>query len=70
MAIPFIFWLAALKAVHDNAKINNLVFLSPFLSLIFIHFILGEEIFFTTLTGITLIVVGIFVQQVKKRQAN
>lgn len=63
--LPFVFWLKALKIADSTDKISNLVFLSPFLALIFIHLILGETIFYTTIIGLVLIVSGIIVQQIK-----
>lgn len=66
VGITFIVWLNALKLTRRNDQISNLVFLSPFLSLIWIHLFLGETIFFTTVVGIMLIVAGIVVQQVGK----
>ncbi|MCK4663519.1 MAG: DMT family transporter [Bacteroidales bacterium] len=65
MGITFVLWLKAMKLTSSNDKISNLVFLSPFISLIFIHFILGEHIFFTTIIGLILIIVGIIIQQKK-----
>ncbi len=65
-AFPFYLWLKALQMVSNNAKINNLVYLSPFLALIFIHFILGEKIYFTTLIGLFFILGGIFLSQTAK----
>ena len=41
------------------------VFFSPFLGLIFIHFILGEDIYYTTFIGLIFIVVGIFIQKIR-----
>lgn len=67
MGITFFFWLKALQLTERNDKISNLIFLSPFLALIFIHFILKEEIYYTTYIGLALIISGIFVQKVKKR---
>lgn len=66
LAFPFILWLKALSMVKDNAQINNLVFLSPFLALIFIYFILGEEIYYTTILGLFFILGGIALSQRKK----
>jgi len=63
MAIAFVFWLTALEKSSTHARISNLVFISPFLALIFIHFILGEKIYFTTPAGLMLIVGGILLQQ-------
>jgi len=42
MGFTFALWLIALQLSDTASKISNLVFLSPFMSLIFIHFILGE----------------------------
>ena len=72
LAIPFYLWLKALQMVQDNSKINNLVYISPFLSLIFIHLILKEDIYLTTLIGLVFIIAGIFIQQLLpiKKQKN
>ncbi len=61
MGFTFVLWLKALQLSKNNAKISNLVFLSPFLSLLFIHLILGEQIYFTTLIGLVIIILGIIV---------
>lgn len=65
MGITFFFWLKALQLTERNDKISNLIFLSPFLALIFIHLILEEKIFYTTYIGLILIVTGIFIQRIK-----
>ena len=59
MAVPFIFFGMALRKTNNSVLINQLCYLSPFLSLFFIHFILGEKIYFTTVTGLLLIIAGI-----------
>jgi len=63
MGITFVLWLKALQLISSNAKLSNFVFLSPFISLILIHFIIGEQIFFTTIFGLLLIILGIIIQQ-------
>ena len=63
LGITYIFWMKAMQLSENNAKTGNLIFLSPFLSLIFIHFILGETIYFTTFVGLAFIISGIWVQQ-------
>ncbi len=63
MAIAFVCWLTALENVRSNAKISNLVFISPFIGLIFINLILHEEIYWTTPAGLIFIVGGILIQQ-------
>jgi drug/metabolite transporter (DMT)-like permease len=65
LGITYIFWMKAMQLSDNNAKMGNLTFLSPFISLIFIHFILGERIFFTTFIGLMFIVSGILIQQKK-----
>lgn len=63
MGISFLFWLKALKYAKSAAKIGLMIYLIPFISLIFIHFIAGEEIKTTTILGLLLIVAGIGYQQ-------
>lgn len=67
MGFAFIFWLKALKYSRSSDLISNLVYLAPFLSLVFIHYILGENIFATTFIGLILIVAGILYQKVRLR---
>ncbi len=65
--ITYILWLKAMELSTNNAKIGNLVFVAPFISLIFIHFILKETIYITTFIGLIFIVAGIFLQQLDKK---
>ncbi len=62
MGITFYFWLRALQLATTTDKVSNLVYLAPFLSLVFVHFIIHEPIFYTTLAGLLLIISGIFIQ--------
>ncbi|NMC38708.1 MAG: DMT family transporter [Bacteroidales bacterium] len=62
MGITFYFWLRALQLAATTDKVSNLVYLAPFLSLVFVHFIIHEPIFYTTLAGLLLIISGIFIQ--------
>ena len=62
MGVTYILWLAALQLSEATAKVSTLIFLSPFLSLIFISRILGEAIAVTTIMGLVLIVGGLLVQ--------
>lgn len=64
MGITFVFWLKALKYAENTAKVSNLVYLSPFISLMFISVIIGEKILPSTLAGLILIISGIIIQQV------
>jgi len=67
MGITFLFWLKALQMASSTDKVSNLVYLAPFLSLIFVHFILGEHVFYTTVAGLLLIIFGILLQNRKQR---
>ena len=60
MGITFVLWLTALKLTSRTDEISNYVYLSPFLSLIFIHLFLKEYIHFTTYIGLSLIIASIF----------
>ncbi|WP_321495707.1 DMT family transporter [uncultured Desulfobacter sp.] len=62
MGISFVLWLMAMKYTESTAKIANLIFLSPFLSLIFIHFFVGEDIKPSSFVGLVLIVGGLVIQ--------
>lgn len=59
MAIPFIFFGLALRKSDNPVLINQLCYLSPFISLFFISVVLGEKIYLTTYIGLILIVSGI-----------
>ncbi len=61
MALAFALWLKALKLSENTARVGSLIFVAPFLSLVFIHFLVGEEILSATLIGLALIVAGFFV---------
>jgi drug/metabolite transporter (DMT)-like permease len=69
MAIPFICFGIAMRITSNPALINQLCYLSPFLSLFFIAMVLQEPIVVTTYIGLVLIVAGIVFNEyfVKKR---
>jgi drug/metabolite transporter (DMT)-like permease len=65
MGITFLLWIRAMKYSASNDKISNLVYIAPFLSLIFIHYFVGETIYVTSLIGLSLIVIGILVEKLR-----
>jgi drug/metabolite transporter (DMT)-like permease len=67
MGITFLLWLKSLQTATSTDKVSNLVYLAPFMSLIFVHFILGERIFYTTMAGLLLIIFSILIQNRKQR---
>lgn len=66
MSIPFLLWQLALTKAKSSASVSRFVFLSPFISLIFIALILHEQIFWTSVLGLILIIAGILVQGLGK----
>lgn len=62
MGITFLLWLKALNYSKSTDKVSNLVYLAPFISLIFVNFILKEKIYITTPAGLLLIITGIIIQ--------
>ena len=65
MGFTFILWLRALRLTESVARIGYLIFISPFLSLLFIHFLVGEAISTSTIVGLVLIVAGLLVQRAR-----
>ncbi len=63
LGLTYILWLRALQLAPTTAKVSNLVYLSPFISLFFIRFAVGEIILPSTIAGLVLIIGGIFLQQ-------
>ena len=63
MGLTYIFWLRAMKLSVSTDKISNLVYIAPFLSLVFIHFFVGETIYVTSIAGLTFIVLGILIEK-------
>lgn len=67
MGITFVIWLAAMKAATNVARISNLIFLAPFVSLVLISVVLDEQIVPATLAGLVLVLTGTLVQQFRRR---
>ncbi|BCS86996.1 DMT family transporter [Pseudodesulfovibrio sediminis] len=75
MGITFALWLTAMKYAAQpdgggTVRVANLIFLSPFLSLIFIYFLLGEEILPATVAGLGLIIAGNALMQYSPKSAR
>lgn len=63
MGFTFVLWMRALSIASSTDKIGNLVYLSPFLALLFISSILKESILPSTIFGLILILLGILIQK-------
>ena len=70
MGIAFITWLMAMKLTRSTARIANLIFISPFLSLFLIHFFVGETIMISSVVGLVFIVAGLTLQTVAARKKS
>ncbi len=68
MGFTFVLWLNALRLSETTAQVSNLVFLTPFLSLFFVHLVLGEAILPSTIVGLVFIVAGIALQRTDERR--
>lgn len=68
MGITFVLWLKALSLADSKAKLGNIIYLVPFVSLIFIRFFVGEQIYWTTIVGLLIIVSSILFQQLSSKK--
>ena len=64
MGLSFVLWITALRLSRTTAQISNLIYLVPFLSLIFIHIFVGETILGSTIIGLFFILAGTAVQRI------
>ena len=69
MGLTFVFWLSALQLATTTARITNLVYLTPFLSLCFLRLVIGEPIHPATAIGLALIVTSLLFQEFMARRA-
>lgn len=65
-AVPNTLWALALDK-GDTAKISNLAYITPFLSLVWTFLILKENITVSAVSGLLVIILGIFIQLKKTK---
>ena len=63
MGVPFLCFGLAIRTTDNPTLVNQLCYLSPFLSLFFIGIVLGEPIAVTTYIGLLLIVGGLLLNR-------
>lgn len=63
MGITFVLWMRALSLSRTTAQVSNLIFLSPFLSLVLINIIVGETILPSSVVGLLFIIGGIIIRR-------
>jgi drug/metabolite transporter (DMT)-like permease len=59
MGVTFLLWQRAMRLTRQAARIGQLIFLSPFVSLLLINAVLGESIHTTSILGLLIIVAGL-----------
>ncbi|XEI33084.1 DMT family transporter [Aeromonas veronii] len=65
MGFGFVLWLMAMRHATNTAPISNLIFISPFASLVLLHLLVGEAIHPATPIGLGLIVAALLIQQLR-----
>ena len=63
MGVAFVLWQLAVQKVSRTAKVSNLIFLSPPVSLLLLYLVVGEPMLPSTLVGLVLILCGLEIQQ-------
>lgn len=69
MGLTFVLWLTALQWSRSAARLAQLIYLAPFLSLVFLHLIIGEPIAASTPLGLALII-GAILSQTRRSTAT
>jgi drug/metabolite transporter (DMT)-like permease len=67
MGITFWLWLRALQLASTSDKISNMIFFAPFISLILLHFIIGEPVYYTTPIGLLIIIGSVLFQNSREK---
>ncbi len=68
MGITFVIWHNALKLSETTSEVANLIYLTPFIALVFIGTVVGERIGLWTIAGLLLVISGIVLQEMRKRE--
>lgn len=67
--ISYIFWFKALENGETHI-ISNLLYLTPFLSLVYISIFLNEKILISSVIGLVIIVSGVLLQYLKVKRTS
>ena len=63
MSLAFFCWFQALRLSENISLLNNIIFLTPFGSLLVIFLVLKEPVYPSTLIGLMLIIISIILQK-------
>jgi len=70
MGVTFVLWLMAMRLAPKSDRISNLIYMAPFLNLLLAKQVLGENIYLSTVIGIILLVTGIVIQNISRKDAK
>ena len=70
MGISVVLWQSALKISTTVSRVASLVFITPFLSLLILHFVLKEDILVSTIFGVIIICLGLILQKYFSRKSD
>jgi len=70
MGVSVVLWQLALKTSTSVSRVASLVFITPFLSLLILHFVLKEDILVSTIFGVILICLGLILQKYFTRKSE
>lgn len=62
MGITFWLWLRALQLAETTDRVSNLIYFAPFISMILLHFIIDEPVYYTTPVGLLFITASVIYQ--------
>ncbi|MCR9277355.1 MAG: DMT family transporter [Pseudomonadaceae bacterium] len=66
MGVTFLLWQQALKRTQQSGRIAQLIFISPFLSLLMINSVLGETVHWSAVAALALIIVGLMMTNINQ----
>lgn len=72
MGVAFVLWLKAMRLTGSAVRIATLIYFAPFISLFLIHLLVGEDIRWSSILGLAMIVAGNLFQRrhkIKPRQS-
>lgn len=70
MGLAFALWVKALKLADAAVNIAILIYIVPFISFIFIHLFVGEQIHLSSVFGAAMIVAGILLNKYTKKKSQ
>lgn len=70
MGVTYILWNTALRRASTTAAVSSMIFLTPFLALIFIQAVVGEKIASSTVIGLVMVAGGILLEKRSRKNTR